>query len=339
MKIVGTIVLLLAAFLHVDQLGAVTIPTVPVGNPGNAADTRYMAGGVGSVGYGYLIGKTEITNAQYVEFLNSVAASDPYSLFHENMELSTFGGIVRSGSPGSFTYSVKPHAFAQGPGGSNYNFESKPVVFVSWYDSLRFANWMHNGQGTGDTENGAYTLLGGTQTPSNGESITRNQGARWWLPSESEWYKAAYYDPAAGVYYDEPAGTNLFMNNNLPANDTGNSGNFRIGDTFTTGNTDYPLTDAGAYTQSESPYGTFDQGGNVMEWNEALISTIFRGIRGGAWNGGPGFAHAFTRDDDIHPTLEGGTIGFRVATIPEPSSLCLGLLGALALCRRMTWAG
>lgn len=49
--------------------------------------------------------------------------------------------------------------------------DNNPVVFVSWYDSIRFANWMHNGKGSGDTENGAYTLLGGTPMPSNGNSI------------------------------------------------------------------------------------------------------------------------------------------------------------------------
>ncbi len=73
----------------------------------------------------------------------------------------------------------------------------KPVNYVSWYDSIRFANWLNNGQGTGDTETGAYTLLGGTPTPSNGVSITRNAGATWFLPSEDEWYKAAYHQPAA----------------------------------------------------------------------------------------------------------------------------------------------
>ena len=73
--------------------------------------------------------------------------------------------------------------------------------YVTWYDAIRFANWLHNGQGSGDTETGAYTLLGNaTPTPSNGPSITRNPGATWFLPSENEWYKAAYHNPAANSY-------------------------------------------------------------------------------------------------------------------------------------------
>ena len=85
--------------------------------------------------------------------------------------------------------------------------EDYPVVNVTWYDAIRFANWMNNGQGNGDTETGAYTILGGTPTPSNGDSITRNP-ARQSMPSENEWYKAAYYDPTTTSYYLYPTSSN-----------------------------------------------------------------------------------------------------------------------------------
>ena len=70
------------------------------------------------------------------------------------------------------------------------------MSYVSCFDALRFANWLHNGQGSSDTENGAYTLLGGTPMPTNGASVTRKPAATLVLPSEDEWYKAAYFDPA-----------------------------------------------------------------------------------------------------------------------------------------------
>ena len=72
---------------------------------------------------------------------------------------------------------------------------NKPINFVNFFDALRLANWVNNGQGSADTETGAYTLLGGTAVPSNATTVTRNSGATWFLPSENEWYKAAYYDP------------------------------------------------------------------------------------------------------------------------------------------------
>jgi sulfatase modifying factor 1 len=78
-------------------------------------------------------------------------------------------GITQTGSSGSFSYSVT--------GG----FESKPVVYVSWFDAARFANWMMNGQGSSDMESGAYTLNGATSG-----IITANIGAQVYLPSEDE---------------------------------------------------------------------------------------------------------------------------------------------------------
>jgi len=171
-------------FLAPLAASAITIPTVLVGNPGNGNDplTGSLYGGVADA---YRIGTTEVTNAQYVEFLNAKAASDPLALYNTSMGSDARGGITRSGVRGSLTYAAKT------------NMGNKPVNYVSWYDSIRFANWMHNGQGTGDTETGAYTLLGGTPTPSNGLSIARNTGATWFLASENEWYKAAYHQPAA----------------------------------------------------------------------------------------------------------------------------------------------
>ena len=160
MKIIFALILTLVPAVNVK---AVTISTVPVGNAGNPADTEVMSDGTtgyGSVSYLYRIGTTEVTNAQYVEFLNAVAASDPYALYEPAMGIFSFGGIVRSGVSGSFSYAVKAPF-------STYTYDNKPVSYVTWYDAIRFANWLHNGQGTGDTENGAYTLEGGTPTPSN----------------------------------------------------------------------------------------------------------------------------------------------------------------------------
>lgn len=137
---------LAALVLTLPAHAVVTIDWVFVGSPGNAPDTasNCAAANCGSVPYNYYISKYEVTNGQYAEFLNAKAAvSDPLELYDTAMASDGFfgGGIIRSaGSSGSYTYAVKS------------GFENKPVNFVSFYDALRFTNWLNNGQGSADTE-------------------------------------------------------------------------------------------------------------------------------------------------------------------------------------------
>ena len=317
---------LLGAFSASPAAG-VTIPTVPVGNAGNAADP--LTGNLyGSVSYNYRIGTTEVTNAQYAAFLNAKAASDPLALYNTNMGSNARGGITRSGSPGSYTYTTKT------------DMGNKPVNFVSWYDAIRFANWLHNGQGTGDTETGAYTLLGGTPTPSNGLSITRNAGATWFLTSEDEWYKSAYYQPSAQGGDSDDYWLYPTASNSAPtvatadsvgdiSNPGSNVANYLSGADWNSLNGNV-TTVGSAGPLSDSFYGTADQGGNVWEWNEALISGSFRGLRGGSWLGLASYLQSSFRGT-YDPTDELFDIGFRVATVPEPSTLLLGVLGMIGL--------
>jgi sulfatase modifying factor 1 len=296
------LLLLLPGFaLIATQASAVTIDWVTVGDPGNAADTT----GFGSVGYSYKISKYEITNAQYAQFLNAKAVADPLGLYSTSMG-SGFGGITRSGSKGSFSYSATAGR------------ESMPVNFVSFYDALRFVNWLDNGQGSGDTETGAYTLLGGFAIPSNGATVTRNGGAKIFLTSEDEWYKAAYYDAASSSYFAYPAGTDAQTLCAAPGGtpNTANC-NFAVGD----------LSNVGSYSGSASPNGTFDQAGNVWEWNEWIAGPDARGLRGGAFNDAGNFAASVRAVD--YPEIEDSAVGFRVARlVPEPGT---GLLGITAL--------
>ena len=293
----------LLAVTWAAHASAVTISTVPVGNAGNAADTTSY----GAVSYDYRIATTEVTNAQYAAFLNAKAASDPLALYNTSMG-SGFGGITRSGSSGSYTYAAIAGR------------ENMPVNHVSWYDSIRFANWLHNGQGSGDTETGAYTLLGGTPTPSNGLSITRNAGALWFLPSEDEWYKAAYHknDGTTANYFDYPTASDTAPTAEAPAGGS-NSANH----TFVVSD----LTDGGAYTASDSPYGTFDQAGNVWEWNEALIGSS-RGVRGGTLSA-TSFYLQSSYQGSYTPSGGAWDVGFRVATVPEPGTAVLGMVGCV----------
>ena len=322
---------LLLLALALPAHAVVTLDLVGVGDPGNAADppAYCLAASCGSVGQAFGISRYEVTNAQYAEFLNAVADADPNGLWSQAMADDARGGITRSGGSGSYSYAVKAGR------GAN------PVVFVSFWDAARFANWLHNGQPSGaqsaaTTEDGAYTLGAGAVA---NNTVTREPGAEIFVPSENEWYKAAYYDAGAESYFNSPTSSDLAPDS-APPPGSANAANIWEGTYALTGSATLDagfnyLTDVGAYTSAASPYGTFDQGGNVWEWNETIdpVTPAYRGVRGGGWDDGPSLVSK-TLPQSIDPTDEGYDYGFRVATVPEPGGVLLAATGALVLAAR-----
>jgi sulfatase modifying factor 1 len=322
-------------------LGAVTFDWAYVGNAGNAADSRT---GLGAVSYNYAISKTEVTNSQYAEFLNAVdaAGANPLKLYVPAGMASEYGGIYLTGSTDGSRYVVQP---------SN---ASKPVIAVSAISAMRFANWLHNGQGAGDTETGAYTLLGGIPLPTNYTTVVRNPDAKFTLPSADEWMKAAHHDASAGLagvyfeyatahnsipYSDNPSNLNApdptnvanYLNNDLVANGY-NEGYAVTGSPILLGDAN-PLTEVGAYSLTTSPYGLYDTVGNVREWTESFGNPNQRRRAGDSWGSNP------SNLDRSPPLAVFATVadyvgGLRiVATIPEPTSLALAAM--LAGCGMM----
>lgn len=276
------------SLLTAPATAEVTFSWVSVGDPGNACDSQTW-GCFGTVDYEYRMATHEVSNAQYAEFLNAKAASDPYGLYDENMGLGR-GGIVRSGSSGSYTYSTISGR------------DEMPVNFVTLFDAMRFVNWLHNGQGNGDTETGAYTM----PLSSLGLPNARNAGAWVFLPSNDEWHKAAYYDAANGGFFDYPAGTDDVISCSAPTllSNTANCAN-AVGD----------FAPVGSYAGSPSPSGTFDQGGNIREWTDTELEDIETWfIRGGSYAFSAEFNRANRQDDD-YPDFDNVAVGFRVASL------------------------
>jgi formylglycine-generating enzyme required for sulfatase activity len=292
-----------------SALAQISIPTVPVGNPGNTGETT-INGTFGGVAYTYNVATTEVTNAQYAAFLNAVAATDTNALYNINMA-GALGGITRSGSSGSYTYAPVPGR------------ASNPVNNVSFWDAARFANWLHNGQPTGaqsnsTTENGAYTLTPGGITAN---TVTRNSNWQWAVASADEWYKAAYFQPAsqggdADNYWLYPTSSNTAPTasqaNYLPAN---------INDT----------TPVASYAPNWA--GVYDMAGNVYEWNDSILAFARGPIVGGAFDNIAGWLTPLNAYAPA-PFFERDQVGFRVVSIPGPSSIALLAIGGLVTARR-----
>jgi formylglycine-generating enzyme required for sulfatase activity len=323
------VALMVATLAVATAAHAVTIDWVTVGNPGNAADTN--PSGYGAVTDSFQIMKFEFTNQQYTDFLNSVATTDTYSLYNTDMGSDARGGITRSGASGSYSYSVKS------------NMGDKPVNYVSWFDAARVSNWLMNGgTSSSSTETGAYTLVGG-QT--SGTAPARNSGATFYIPTEDQWYKAAYYQGSgtnAGYWdYATQSGTapTEVTADSTGIGSAGSAGNFanynrgadwngRVGNVTTVGTNGIA-----------SAYGAFDMSGNVSEWNDLTgAAGSSRGLRGGSWIDNA-FTLSSSRRTSGDPSDEFNSIGFRLASpvsgpagVPEIDAAGARLVAGLIVC-------
>jgi formylglycine-generating enzyme required for sulfatase activity len=376
----------------------VSFEWVTVGDPGNPNDplTGISTGGQtspvrGAVPYAYSISKYETTIGQYTAFLNAVAKSDPeraFSLYDEGLgHYDTIRGIARISVDGKDVYYVKNVSDVAGAGGTSAYL---PITFVAYPDAVRFANWLHNGQGDGSTETGAYTITegqitrvsrsGGVVTLTTAEPHSLNIGdwvwanenrfsgsgivtartdttfsfsdvrgdlpeqelqgqmigisarkpdARYWVPSENEWYKAAYYDPSpegpANDYWLYPWRSDSAFTR---------AGNYYVSRFYTTNQIifqPYYTYVSDVRDGAASYYGAVNQAGNVEEWTEGDVFSGGPHTRGGWWNKSstdPSFpqTYAFRRIASYYalppgvapeePSDEGR--GLRIATVANP---------------------
>jgi|GEM_PF-1112072 len=323
-SLVLALALAIALFFWETQYAkaVVTFDWATVGDVGNTADTRVMnkgpcttigaigcegdmTSGYGAVGYEYQIAKHHVTMSQYTEFLNSVdpLGNNTLGLYDDKMEefiipqipfnpsLAFTGGIDFDGAAAS------GNKYSAQSGKENY-----PATYISWVSAARFVNWLSNGQGTGDTESGVYNML---PTSTNDSIPVRQAGATVFLPSEDEFYKAAYYDPTlnggvggyteygignAAPVAEGPAGGSTSANYSQTDGIDGPSGNtyWQTSGGLFTHNQNY-LTDVGAYSSATSYYGLFDVDGNATQWTETAKANPFNAnqelpiSRGGSW--------------------------------------------------------
>ena len=299
---------------------AITIDWVTVGDPGNTADTA--PAGYGAVAEAFRIMKYEFTNQQYTAFLNSVdpTGTNPNSVYNANMGSNPYGGIsFTSGNASGSKYAIRS------------NMGDKPVNYLSWFDAARVSNWLHNGAtGTSSTETGAYTLSGTSTAPAV------NSGATFYIPTENQWYKAAYYKgggTSAGYWNyatqsdTAPTAVTADSTGIGSAGSTGNFANYNNAADWNSQNGN--VTTVGS-NGGASAYGAFDMSGNLYEWNDLTgVAGSTRGLRSGPWYGSAVQVSSSFRFPNAPSGGDNG-IGFRLASpvaVPEPSTWVMGLAG------------
>jgi formylglycine-generating enzyme len=272
-------------FASADTIRGIDINFVTIGNAGNAADTGGTPG-CGAVSYDYRIGKYEVTNVQWNTFTTAAGAPTGYD-----------GGYAKS-------------AFNAGA--------QQPTDGVSWYEAAQFCNYLTSG----DKSKGTYQFSGDNTNPGNFQGVKRSAaeaayGTIYVIPTEDEWYKAAYFKPNASGY-------SLYANGTDVAPLAGVETNYYmvIGQPWN--------VDAGTQEQN----GTFNMMGNAWEWNETLLGSN-REMRGGQ------YSHCFdtylmsSSRWAYYPADEDEGLGFRIAEIPEPATILLFSLGLVVLKRKL----
>jgi len=276
---------------------------VTIGNPNNAADTTGSPNPAGSVAYIYNLGMYEVSRDQ-IDKANSAG-----SLGITMSDMTSYGG----------------------------NGLLKPATGISWNEAAKYVNYLNTS--TGGTAaykfngSGTFQLWSSTDAGYNANNLYRNSLAKFVIASSNEWYKGAY-GKGDGSWSNFPNGTDSAPT----AVAGGTAANTAVyNQSISTGPAD--ITSAGGL----SAYGTMGQGGNVWEWMETAYdgsnNTVgdieSRELRGGSWGSGSRYLDASFRGQGS-PSAEFSGIGFRVASVPEPSSfslLAIGL-GGLALVRR-----
>lgn len=238
-----------------------------VDSPGNRADrNHHEQGSFGAVERVFAIAQHQVSAKEYVAFLKAIGA----------------GGSANERKQRSSEWASQPGAYNHL---TPWQYPGAPITQVTFTDAIRYCNWLHNGkrkgpQGPETTEDGAYTIVDGVVGP-------RNPGAKYFLPTEDEWYKAAY-----------------------SASRTGSGGRY----VHFKGGNDTPVIKR-PDQEAVSVWGMAGYADAIWEWTETPVGGLHRAIRSGAWFLGNNRQSAGRFY--CNPELSYPSIGFRVAR-PAP---------------------
>jgi formylglycine-generating enzyme required for sulfatase activity len=257
------------------------------------------ASGYGIVNNDYRIGTYEVTNDQWSKFVNA------------------YGTVT--GSP-SNAYDESPY----------WTGTNVPANKVSWYEAAQFVNWLNTSSGyqaaynfTGTQGTSDYTFVPWdiVDIGYDASNPYRYSDAMYFLPTEDEWVKAAYWNGTTLQTY-------ATIDGSVPVAGLYTNYDDAVGKPWNVG------------SGSEELNGTFDMMGNVWEWMESpsnigdYLSGSNRGKRGGPYCSDDNVLRSSLRYG-LNPDGAGNNgIGFRVASVPEPCTLLLLSLGAMMVRRK-----
>jgi hypothetical protein len=211
---------------------------------------------------------------------------------------------------------------------------NQPAANINWYEAAAFVNFLNTSSGKTAAydltfSNGSWSMALWSSEQAwkaGGTNLYRNKDAFYFLPSENEWYKASYYNAAETNYFLYPTASSSVPTAVASGTNAGTA-------VYNNAAAVPAIVDSAG---GLSPYGTMGQGGNVWEWNESAAdgsnssSSEIRVFRGGS----RGDTERDLRSSErigVGPELEGDFLGFRVASVPEPSTYALFVIGAIGM--------
>jgi formylglycine-generating enzyme required for sulfatase activity len=232
----------------------------------------------------FKIGAYEVTNTEYCAFLNSQGNQTEGGTTWINIAADSYCGIT-----GSSPYSVKS------------GYENRPVVYVSWYGSVAYCNWLSNQKG--------YTqCYGPINNRGNDPSVWRTlNGYR--LPTEAEWEYACRAGSTTTYYWGATIDGNYCW---YGSNSEGNHHNVGL--------------------KTANSWGLYDMSGNVWEWcSDWYLSNYYstspgtnptgptsgsaRIFRGGSWLDITTYCQSAFRYQNT-PVSNYNRLGFRLTRTP-----------------------
>ncbi len=269
----------------------------------------------------FYIGKYEVTNREYIEFLNDVGNHEETVEFEflndtgnykESQEVPwiDLGDDARKRLQGIEFITVPDDYHA--PNTENFKlrngYENRPVVYISWYGAVAYCNWLSEQEGF---------------TPVYGAEPDKEDPAKWItrdgyrLPTEAEWEYACRAETITKFYWgDKMVGDYCWYGgSNLPGGNSGEE-HHEVGQ------------------KKPNNYGLYDINGNVKEWcNDWYFRTYYtecntplgnivlnptgldsgwgRVLRGGSWYDNTDYCCSSDRNGST-PVAHGPSLGFRL---------------------------